>query len=362
MTLETQPVNKSKVIESIELKKKSDQKLYEEARKKYDFNAAYKISKRITAYDSLLITYESENTPSKFSDFKMNLLKLRYDKMELERLSRERLIEKEKRDYINKISVQEQETKRIVDKYLSTILLMIIAILILAFVIYKKRKDAESRFKLNIAKIEMKALRAQMNPHFIFNALQSIQTFLIQHKDDEANTYLIKFSKLMRMVLENSQHAEITLENEIATLKLYMALESIRLKFPFTYDFQIESAINIESDLIPPLILQPIVENSIWHGLQYKNDPGHIMIKMLLEQGSMVIIVEDNGIGRSGQKNWNNPLMENKESLGTKLTAERLKILNETHGTPTSFKIEDLYDIDGRPTGTKAILKLPHFS
>ncbi|MBK8875397.1 MAG: histidine kinase [Bacteroidetes bacterium] len=362
MTLETQPVNKSEVIESIELKKKSDEKLYEEARKKYDCNAAYKISKRITAYDSLLITYESENTPSKFSDFKMNLLKLRYDKMELERLSRERLIEKEKRDYINKISVQEQETKRIVDKYLSTILLMIIAILILAFVIYKKRKDAESRFKLNIAKIEMKALRAQMNPHFIFNALQSIQTFLIQHKDDEANTYLIKFFKIVRkMVLENSQHAEITLENEIATLKLYMALESIRLKFPFTYDFQIESAINIESDLIPPLILQPIVDIVSGMVCNTKNDPGHIMIKMLLEQGSMVIIVEDNGIGRSGQKNWNNPLMENKESLGTKLTAERLKILNETHGTPTSFKIEDLYDIDGRPTGTKAILKLPHF-
>lgn len=349
-------------IAIIEQKKRDKHNLYEKARRKHDFKYAYIISNQIASYDSVLIAYEKENVSNNYSDFKMNLLKLRYDKRELERLSREKIIDKEKRDYINKINAQEIEKNRIANKYLTVILGLVILGAFISFIVYKKRKDAEARVKINTAKIEMKALRAQMNPHFIFNALQSIQTFLIQHKEEKANEYLIKFSKLMRMVLENSQYADITLDNEISTLNLYMELESIRLKFPFTHEFQIDQSVNIDSDRIPPLILQPIIENSIWHGFQYKNGPGHIQIKVFIEGEKLVVTVEDNGIGRTERKQLVNPLLEKKDSLGTKLIGERLKILDETHGITTSFIIQDLFDKDGKPSGTKVTLKLPHLS
>lgn len=222
-----------------------------------------------------------------------------------------------------------------------------------------KRKKEKALLSLQVLETEMKALRAQMNPHFIFNALGSIQTFLLSHKSEEANTYLLKFSKLMRAVLENSQHSEVPVKDDIEALELYMQLESIRLTHLFTYQFYIDDTIDMGNDTIPPLMLQPFVENAIWHGLQYKPGNGHIDVKVTRQGEYMLCTVQDNGVGRSFTKRIQNN-SENNKSLGLKITAERLAILNETKHTNASFEITDLYDNNKEPAGTLVTLKLPY--
>jgi tetratricopeptide (TPR) repeat protein len=235
------------------------------------------------------------------------------------------------------------------------------------FFFYKRKRDArqqqkEMKLSLQVSETEMKSLRSQMNPHFIFNALQSIQTFLIDHKPDDANTYLLKFSKLMRLVLENSQHKEISLRKDMQALELYMQLESIRLTHPFTYAFHIDPGIDEETDIIPPLILQPFVENAIWHGLQYKAEPGHIDIYISKKNNELHVIVEDNGVGRDMSKQFQQPVLMKKESLGIKLTEERLKILSDLKKIKAQFSITDLFTADNQPAGTKVELSLPLIS
>jgi tetratricopeptide (TPR) repeat protein len=235
---------------------------------------------------------------------------------------------------------------------------------ILIFNFYKRKRDAEQKeneaaLSLQVSETEMKALRSQMNPHFIFNALQSIQTFLISHKPDEANTYLLKFSKLMRLVLENSQHSEVPIKDDMQALELYMQLESIRLTHPFTYNITIDDHIDQELTTIPPLILQPFVENAIWHGLQYKETAGHINIQIYKKANTLFAAVEDDGVGRSGSRKELQPIFIKKESMGMKLTTERLKILNERKKADARFTIVDLFSTNNRPTGTKVELFLP---
>lgn len=235
---------------------------------------------------------------------------------------------------------------------------------IFSFFFYKRKRDAEQKQKetllsLQVSETEMKALRSQMNPHFIFNALQSIQTFLLSHKSEEANLYLLKFSKLMRGVLENSQHSEVPLKDDLQVLELYMQLESIRLPHPFTYKFHIDQCVDTETDSLPPLILQPFVENAIWHGLQYKDGPGHINIFISKKDNALFATVEDNGVGRDMSKQVAQPMLLKKESLGMKLTEERLKILNEVKNTNAKFTISDLFTKENKPSGTKVELSLP---
>ena len=163
----------------------------------------------------------------------------------------------------------------------------------------------------------------------------------------------------MRLVLENSQYPEVALKEDIQALELYMQLESIRLPHPFTYKIRIDSNVNIESDTILPLILQPFVENAIWHGLQYKPVAGHIDISLYKKGDILCATVMDNGVGRSNGQKSIKPLLVPHESLGMKLTQERLNNLNETRHVNASFKITDLFDEQQQPAGTKVELSLP---
>ncbi len=163
----------------------------------------------------------------------------------------------------------------------------------------------------------------------------------------------------MRLVLENSQHAEVPLNEDMQALELYMQLESIRLKHPFTYQFHIDESVDIENDSIPPLILQPFVENAIWHGLQYKTESGHINIYISKKDNALYATVEDNGVGRDMSKQVAQPMLLKKESLGMKLTEERLKILNELKNVKAQFDITDLFTNDNKAAGTKVELSLP---
>ena len=230
----------------------------------------------------------------------------------------------------------------------------------LGFVSFRnKRKREKAELFQRVAETEMKALRVQMNPHFIFNALGSIDSFLFNNNSADANNYLLKYKQLMRLILENSQHREVAVKEDMEALELYMQLESIRLAYPFTYHINLDDTIDEEETTIPPLILQPFVENSILHGLQRRTTSGgHIDITIEKQNDVLICTVEDNGGGRQ----VNIQTMQQgikKESLGMKLTEERLKIINELKKVKAYFTITDLYSNNNTPIGTRVQLTLP---
>lgn len=223
-----------------------------------------------------------------------------------------------------------------------------------SFIFYKRRRDArqqqkEAEFKAQVSDTEMKALRAQMNPHFIFNSLNSIGYYISKNNLRAADDYLVKFSRLMRTILENSEQKEVSLASDLKALEIYMELESMRLDNKFTYKIDVEEGIDQENTMVPPLILQPFVENSIWHGLSRKEGKGVITIRIKKEGDMMSCVVEDDGIGMQQPA----AAAAEKKSLGMKITRSRIDILNKTKGTHASVKVE------GLTQGTRAEIILP---
>lgn len=199
------------------------------------------------------------------------------------------------------------------------------------FVLYYRKRNAEAlkqeaEFDAIVSDTELKALRAQMNPHFIFNALNSINDFISKNDADSASHYLTKFAKIMRRILETSTQNEIPLDEDLKILELYLQIEDMRLKNKFTYSIIVDNNVDVENTLIPPLILQPFIENSIWHGISRKETVGHIQINIKKENNMLVCIVDDNGVGRTfdvrDQKS-------EKKALGTNITKSRIDIINK---------------------------------
>lgn len=227
------------------------------------------------------------------------------------------------------------------------------------FSLYKRRRDAvekqnEAELKSQVSETEMKALRAQMNPHFIFNSLNSISDYIAKNKTDLADEYLTKFAKLMRIVLENSERKEVPLSEDLKALEFYVQLEALRLNNKFTYEIKVDDDIDREATLVPPLILQPFVENSIWHGIAKKREEGKICIYIKKEGEMINCIVEDNGIGRQTAEGITT-LKDNtgRRSLGMKITNERIDIINKVRKAKATVKLTDL------PQGTKIEVRLP---
>jgi tetratricopeptide (TPR) repeat protein len=225
---------------------------------------------------------------------------------------------------------------------------------ITSFIFYKRRKDAleakkEADLKTQVAETEMKALRAQMNPHFIFNSLNSIVDYIDKNQTQTASDYTAKFAKLMRMVLENSEHAQISLSSDLKALELYMQLERFRLKNNFDYEIKVDDIIDKENTLIPPLILQPFVENSIWHGIAKKGEHGTIKITIKKEEEMISCIVEDDGGGIAETKITD----EEKKSLGMRITKERIDVMNQLQHANATIKIFN------NEEGVRAEVRLP---
>lgn len=226
--------------------------------------------------------------------------------------------------------------------------------------LYKKKRDAEeekkeAEFKSLVSDTEMRALRAQMNPHFIFNSLGAISDFMIKNNAKLADEYLGKFSTLMRMVLENSEQKEIPLSDEVKALGLYLELEALRANNRFTFEIKIENDIDADNTLVPPLLMQPFVENSIRHGLSEKEGAGKIMIHFAIRDDMLICNIEDNGIGLEKSKAIKNiATQKNKKSLGIKITQSRINILNQHKKNKiASMKIRDAGH------GTNVEIKLP---
>lgn len=213
--------------------------------------------------------------------------------------------------------------------------------------------------KQRASELEMQALRAQMNPHFIFNSLSSINNFILKNDQTRASEYLVKFSKLIRLILENSISPLISLEQELDALRLYMELESLRFQHHFDYRIDFPDDLDLGSIKVPPLILQPFVENSIHHGLMPKGQPGHLKVSICEIQDRLEMTIEDDGIGRemAALKKLNTSFK--KSSLGMAVTTERIGLIHREHTDRASVKIRDLADPEGKPAGTVIVINIP---
>lgn len=229
----------------------------------------------------------------------------------------------------------------------------LLLLLIVAYLMYKYIK--QQRLANNL--LALKSLRSQMNPHFIFNALNSVNSFIATNDERTANKYLSDFSKLMRAVLENSEQDFIPLEKEIELLELYTNLEHFRFQDKFDYTITVDKAINVQDYQIPPMLLQPYIENAVWHGLRYKEEKGTLDISITKKSKDEIIItIADNGIGREKSKalKTENQLKQNSKGMGN--IKKRVAILNEMYKDKVDVFIGD-YQQEG-DTGTKVVVTL----
>ncbi|MCU0460003.1 MAG: histidine kinase [Bacteroidales bacterium] len=205
--------------------------------------------------------------------------------------------------------------------------------------------------------LEQRLLRAQMNPHFIFNSLCAIQDLIMAEKPQKANAFLTKIARLMRNILENSREEYISLEKEIETLKLYLDVQQLRFDNGFNYEILVDQTIDPENISVPPMLAQPCVENSIEHGLLPRGENGRLSVSYSLKDGLMMLEVTDNGIGRD-KASKRRPAIK-KESVSTKLTEKRLEHFRKSlREKQISYEIIDLYD-EGAASGTRVVMMLP---
>ena len=221
-------------------------------------------------------------------------------------------------------------------------------------------EKAKAELQQQTTELEMQALRAQMNPHFIFNSLNSINRFILQNNRTQASEYLTKFSRLVRLILQNSQSPLIPLESELEALQLYLDLEAVRFNDHFHYSIQLDDRLEVSSLKVPPLIIQPYAENAIWHGLMHKEEKGHLQIKLYEEEDMLYCRINDDGVGRKKAVELKSKSASTHKSMGMQITANRIAMLQKGKGIKnTQIEITDLLFADGTAAGTEVLLKIP---
>lgn len=223
----------------------------------------------------------------------------------------------------------------------------------------RKQEQLKSGFQKLLAETEMKALRAQMNPHFIFNALNSIQKYILKEQHEEASLYLTKFSKLIRLILDHSHQNTIALNGELDLLRLYIELEALRFDQRFTYTIDVYERLQIDTIKVPSMLIQPYVENAIWHGLLHRPDPGHLAIQIKHQEEQLMVIIDDNGIGRARALEIKKTSGINKTSYGLRLAEDRLTIINRLHNLRAEANLIDKINAAGEALGTTVIITFP---
>ena len=244
--------------------------------------------------------------------------------------------------------------------YLGAILQSIIFSVIIGFIIKRieqKSKNAEVRLAVKLKEMEelkMTALQSQMNPHFLFNSLNSINNFVIKSEVEKASDYITKFSKLIRVILNSSSSPTSTLSEELEILGLYVKLEQMRVTGGFNYKVNIDENLNLESIKVPPLFLQPFIENSIWHGIMKKEGEKIIELRIKEDDGYVLCIIKDNGVGINKTKEENR-LSQKRKFFGAKATENRIRILHQNKGVEIDVK-----DISNESeTGTQVSIRFP---
>lgn len=248
----------------------------------------------------------------------------------------------------------EVDKQRVINKMLVFSSGVFLTALLVGFILYKKRNDAiaakkQAEFNAQVAETELKALRSQMNPHFIFNSLNSISDYMAKNDIGKAEAYLLKFAQLTRAILENSEKKWITLKEDLELMKIYMDIEAMRLNHPLNYSIKVDKKVDPENTLVPPLLLQPFIENSIWHGISKKNGQGRIDLHVRAEEDFLVCSIDDDGVGRRKKIDTR----KRNASMGLKITKNRLEVINRLKRRKGSFKVVD------KPVGTLVEVRLP---
>ena len=271
--------------------------------------------------------------------------------------------------YVSPENIQSEYTNRIafiIHKpywetwwFISTIIFTVLLIIYIIFWNRIRNISRQNKLKLQLIEYQSKALNSQINPHFIFNSLNSIQLYVLNNDIVKSNKYLTKFSKLMRSVLENSQESSITLENEINTLTNYIEIEQLRFNNKFEYEIKTDSKLDIKNVRIPTLLIQPFVENAIWHGFMNKEGRGWLSVILSDNESTIKCIIQDNGIGRKKSAEINSRKSETHKSLGAQITQERLNLLNLQFKNKLEIITTDNIDSSGNSDGTKVELIIP---
>lgn len=236
----------------------------------------------------------------------------------------------------------------------------LLGLLIIAGIVIAYNRNQQLKQEKQILTLEQDILRSQMNPHFIFNSLNSIKLYIINNEKENAVYYLNKFSKLIRKILIASTEKEMTLEDELDTMKLYMNIENIRFSNEIDFQIEVDKSINTSNIRVPSLILQPFLENALWHGLSSKENNKEITLKVTKPSADFVtIIITDNGVGRKESGRINDNKILKRKSVGIAITRARLANFSKGFDNDYKIDIEDLYDKNGVANGTRVIVNIP---
>lgn len=322
-------------------------------KKLYDVYAQTNQSEEaIEAYQNYQLLLDSANRLKEMEKGLANQeqMALRNVEKQIDVLERERKLNQEtirlleKEQDLNNTSLRQQ---RVLLYVLGFILIVFIFV---GVIVYRNTKEKKRAHQL----LYLKSLRAQMNPHFIFNSLNSVNNYIAKSNERAANKYLSKFSKLMRQVLEYSQVEFISLTREIEVLQLYVELEHERFKDKFDFDFVVDDSINTDTYTIPPMLVQPFIENAVWHGLRYKESKGMLEVRFKDMDDYVEISVKDNGIGRQKSQELKTINQKKHNSSGMRNVENRTEMIQAVFRTKISYDIIDLPE----NSGTQVMIKL----
>jgi len=261
-------------------------------------------------------------------------------------------------------SLFQRQDVQIQQTLLYALIPVVVAFSFIVFIFYRARRESflkqkQVELKLTISELEMKALRSQISPHFIFNCLNSIHHYMHGNDVPRAGEYLIQFSQLIRHVLETSSCRMIALADDLMALKLYIQLEQLRMNHSFDFEIKVNDNVDTEAIHIPPLLIQPFVENSIWHGLNHRGQGGKIRIEIKREEPMLTCIIEDNGREGGMKESYDLSYAVKKTSMGMALINERLEVVNQLHRVKAGFTLTDLCNEQNEKEGKRITLVLP---
>lgn len=249
-----------------------------------------------------------------------------------------------------------QQTSELVTRISLLILLpFLVAFSFIVFIIYRRNREGTLRRKQ--LELELQAIRAQINPHFIFNCLNSIHYCIQQQQSERAGDYLLKFSFLTRRILENSSKRLITLEEDIDILKAYLDLEKLRSGDRFNYEIEIDDDVDMANTAVPMLLLQPLVENAVWHGFESRGHQGRITIEVESHEDEILMRVSDNGVVPERFEKMKQ--LGKERSMGRTLISQQLDALAKLEGRESRFDSKIMYDESGRHCGMISEITLP---
>ncbi|MBN8578919.1 MAG: tetratricopeptide repeat protein [Cytophagales bacterium] len=312
-----------------------------------------------SAYLTLATLYEKNNRPNEalkaYQKYSRAITR-QAEQTEASQQERAEILRKQKEieSLSNEVIAGQRAEQTLLQQQQLTIyglLVLIAIILVTSYFIYKSAQASRRANQL----LALKSLRGQMNPHFIFNALNSVNQFISQNDERAANKYLSEFSRLMRLVLENSQEDFISLQKEEEIISLYVKLEHYRFRDKFEYSITIDETLNKEAIQLPPMLIQPYIENAVWHGLRYKEEKGKLELAFHQHNNLLQVIITDNGIGRQKSAQLKTANQKKNSSTGLKNIEERLQILNTVYKTQYTVAIEDLQ----ADSGTRVVISIP---